>query len=168
MLAYSYVESTTVNLTNRARSILSHCETDSLVNCPYRGGVIDLFVRSIYNSTIFPQHSEEETFKNRLFVAVTILSWKPEIVARRTLEEFWIIARSPKMNRKEVCIAVTNELALYQDPCRLGVWEDMLHLVLTSPGSEEDDDAETLVGTKNCGSLGYLLKLLQRNRYSLY
>ncbi|KAK6726918.1 hypothetical protein RB195_004925 [Necator americanus] len=26
-------------------------------------------------------------------------------------------AKSPKMNRKEECIAVTNELALYQDLC---------------------------------------------------
>ncbi|EYB98482.1 hypothetical protein Y032_0131g1649 [Ancylostoma ceylanicum] len=50
-------------------------------------------------------------------VAVTILSWEPEIVARRTLEAFWITARNPKMNRKEECIAVTNELALYQDLC---------------------------------------------------
>ena len=50
-------------------------------------------------------------------IAATILSYEPEIVARRTLEVFWINAKSPKMNRKEECIAVTNELALYQDLC---------------------------------------------------
>ncbi|KAK6732228.1 hypothetical protein RB195_016547 [Necator americanus] len=50
-------------------------------------------------------------------VAVTILSYEPEIIARRTLEAFWINAKGPKMNRKEECLAVTNELALYQDLC---------------------------------------------------
>ncbi|KAK6761038.1 hypothetical protein RB195_022198 [Necator americanus] len=50
-------------------------------------------------------------------IAVTILSYEPEIIARRTLEAFWINAKGPKMNRKEECLAVTNELALYQDPC---------------------------------------------------
>ncbi|EYC35208.1 hypothetical protein Y032_1113g3626 [Ancylostoma ceylanicum] len=43
------------------------------------------------------------------------------------------------------------------------IWEDILHLVLTFPGSDEGDDAETLAGMKNCESLGYSLKLLQRN-----
>ncbi|KAK6764997.1 hypothetical protein RB195_025075 [Necator americanus] len=46
-------------------------------------------------------------------IAVTVL----EIIARRTLEAFWINAKGPKMNRKEECLAVTNELALYQDLC---------------------------------------------------
>ncbi|KAK6745356.1 hypothetical protein RB195_011843 [Necator americanus] len=50
-------------------------------------------------------------------IAVTILSYESENVARRTLEAFWLNAKSPKMNRKEECIAVTNELALYQDLC---------------------------------------------------
>ncbi|KAK6726986.1 hypothetical protein RB195_004969 [Necator americanus] len=39
------------------------------------------------------------------------------MVARGTLEAFWINAKSPKMNRKEECLAVTKELALYQDLC---------------------------------------------------
>ncbi|KAK6728747.1 hypothetical protein RB195_006038 [Necator americanus] len=50
-------------------------------------------------------------------IAVTILSYEPEIIARRTLEAFWINAKGSKMNRKEECLAVTNELALYQDLC---------------------------------------------------
>ncbi|EYC11772.1 hypothetical protein Y032_0049g1762 [Ancylostoma ceylanicum] len=48
---------------------------------------------------------------------VTILSREPEIIARRTLEAFWITAKSPKMNRKDECIAITKELALYQNLC---------------------------------------------------
>ncbi|KAK6762751.1 hypothetical protein RB195_023456 [Necator americanus] len=52
-------------------------------------------------------------------IAATILSYEPEIVARRTLEAFWINAKSPKVNRKEECLAVPNELALYQDLCGL-------------------------------------------------
>ena len=50
-------------------------------------------------------------------IGVTILSREPEIIARRTLEAFWITAKSPKMNRKDECIAITNELALYQNLC---------------------------------------------------
>ena len=50
-------------------------------------------------------------------IGVTILSRKPEIIARRTLEAFWITAKSPKMNRKDECIAITKELALYQNLC---------------------------------------------------
>ncbi|KAK6734949.1 hypothetical protein RB195_018258 [Necator americanus] len=50
-------------------------------------------------------------------IAATILPYEPEIVACRTLEAFWINAKSSEMNRKEECIVVTNELALYQDLC---------------------------------------------------
>ncbi|KAK6728425.1 hypothetical protein RB195_005830 [Necator americanus] len=49
--------------------------------------------------------------------AATIPSYEPEIVAYSTLDAFWINARSPKLNRKEECVAVTNELALNQDLC---------------------------------------------------
>ncbi|KAK6763170.1 hypothetical protein RB195_023762 [Necator americanus] len=60
-------------------------------------------------------------------VYVRILSYESEITARRTLEGFWISAKSPKMNRKDECIAITNELSPYQDLC-----------------SDEGDIAETL------------------------
>ncbi|EYC19370.1 hypothetical protein Y032_0024g1045 [Ancylostoma ceylanicum] len=50
-------------------------------------------------------------------VSVTILSYEPDILARKTLEAFWIAAKSPKMNRKEECIAITNELAPFQNLC---------------------------------------------------
>ena len=50
-------------------------------------------------------------------VTVSILAREPDIAARRTLEAFWIAARAPKINRKEECIAVTNELAPFADLC---------------------------------------------------
>ncbi|KAK6750590.1 hypothetical protein RB195_002520 [Necator americanus] len=55
---------------------------------------------------------------NTLFkIAVTILARESDVLARKTLEAFYITAKSPIMNRKEECIAVTNELAPYQDLC---------------------------------------------------
>ncbi|EYB89997.1 hypothetical protein Y032_0224g2698 [Ancylostoma ceylanicum] len=62
-------------------------------------------------------HRRHSHGNNSLEVAVAILSLEPEIVARKTLEAVWITAMNPNMNRKEECIAVTNELALYQDLC---------------------------------------------------
>ncbi|KAK6737845.1 hypothetical protein RB195_020135 [Necator americanus] len=50
-------------------------------------------------------------------VEFCILSHESEITARRTLETFWITAKSPKMNKKDECIAITNELSPYQDLC---------------------------------------------------
>ncbi|VDL65011.1 unnamed protein product [Nippostrongylus brasiliensis] len=50
-------------------------------------------------------------------VAVSILAREPDVAARRTLEAFWIAARAPKINRKEECIAVTQELAPFADLC---------------------------------------------------
>ena len=47
-------------------------------------------------------------------IGVKILTYEPELLARKTLEAFWINAKCPKMNRKEECLAVTNELAPYQ------------------------------------------------------
>ncbi|EYC41748.1 hypothetical protein Y032_0558g3424 [Ancylostoma ceylanicum] len=57
-------------------------------------------------------------------VAVTISSLEPEIIAKHYIEAFWITAKNPKMNRKEECIAVINELALYQDLCGYNLWDD--------------------------------------------
>ena len=50
-------------------------------------------------------------------IGVTILAYEPDLLARKTLEAFWINAKNPKMNRKEECIAITNELAPYQYLC---------------------------------------------------
>ncbi|KAK6730344.1 hypothetical protein RB195_007045 [Necator americanus] len=50
-------------------------------------------------------------------VVVRILFYESEITERRTLEAFWITAKSPEMNKRDECIAITNELSLYQDLC---------------------------------------------------
>ena len=66
------------------------------------------------SSTPLSAHSrlchENATFDT----AVTILSHEPQTIARKTLEAFWIASRNPKINRKEECVAVTNELAPFQ------------------------------------------------------
>lgn len=54
---------------------------------------------------------------NHFDVEVSILAREPDIVARRTLEAFWIAARAPKINRKEERVAVTRELAPFADLC---------------------------------------------------
>ncbi|EYC41440.1 hypothetical protein Y032_0569g86 [Ancylostoma ceylanicum] len=58
------------------------------------------------------RHDDEE-----FGVDVSILARKVEISARKTLEAFWISAKSPKMNRKDECIAITNELAPFVGLC---------------------------------------------------
>lgn len=50
-------------------------------------------------------------------VAVTILARERDISARTTLEVLWIAARNLKINRKDECIAVTQELAPFVDLC---------------------------------------------------
>ncbi|EYC18662.1 hypothetical protein Y032_0026g1298 [Ancylostoma ceylanicum] len=50
-------------------------------------------------------------------VDISILAREVEISARKTLEAFWIFAKSPKMNRKDECIAITNELAPFAGLC---------------------------------------------------
>ena len=52
-------------------------------------------------------------------VAVSILAREAEISARKTLEAFWISARNPKMNRKDECVAITQELAPFLELCGL-------------------------------------------------
>ncbi|KAK6734052.1 hypothetical protein RB195_017681 [Necator americanus] len=64
------------------------------------------------------------------------------------------------MNKKDQCIAITNELSLYQDLCRCGTWwsaaltslanegdealsEDKSLMALNFPGSDGGDNAET-------------------------
>ncbi|EYB96817.1 hypothetical protein Y032_0146g2521 [Ancylostoma ceylanicum] len=68
-------------------------------------------------TTALGGHRRQNHGNSSFEVAVTILSLEPEIVACKTLEAFWITAKNPKMNRKDECIAVTNELALYQGLC---------------------------------------------------
>ena len=50
-------------------------------------------------------------------VQVRILAREPEILARKTLEAFWIAAQNPKINRKDECLAITNELSPYRSLC---------------------------------------------------
>ncbi|EYC13370.1 hypothetical protein Y032_0044g948 [Ancylostoma ceylanicum] len=69
-------------------------------------------------STPLVRHRRSNHEISDIQIGVSILSTEPEIIARKTLEACWIAAKSPKMNRKGECIAITNELALYQDLCR--------------------------------------------------
>ncbi|VDO75972.1 unnamed protein product [Heligmosomoides polygyrus] len=46
-----------------------------------------------------------------LQVSVSLLARESDISARKTLEALWITARNPQVNRKEECLAVTQELA---------------------------------------------------------
>uniref|UniRef100_A0A7I4YNC5 Reverse transcriptase domain-containing protein n=1 Tax=Haemonchus contortus TaxID=6289 RepID=A0A7I4YNC5_HAECO len=59
-----------------------------------------------------------ESHKGVVFgITVRILLREPLTSARKTLEAFFINANSPKMNRKEECLAVANELAPFSDLC---------------------------------------------------
>ena len=68
-------------------------------------------------STPLGAHRRQRHDDQHYDVAVTILSQEPDTVARKTLEAFWIASKTPKINRKEECIAVTTELAPYQALC---------------------------------------------------
>ncbi|EYC38680.1 hypothetical protein Y032_0702g1661 [Ancylostoma ceylanicum] len=46
-------------------------------------------------------------------VQVTILAGESETSARKTLEEFWIYSKNPKMNRREECHTIISELLPY-------------------------------------------------------
>lgn len=59
--------------------------------------------------------------KSYLGVAATILAREPYSSARRTLGTFWITARSPAINRKDECVAVTQELAKIVDIARFSL-----------------------------------------------
>ncbi|VDP11834.1 unnamed protein product [Heligmosomoides polygyrus] len=50
-------------------------------------------------------------------VAVTILARESDVSARKTLEAFWIASRNPKINRRDECVAVTQELAPFVGLC---------------------------------------------------
>ncbi|EYC20219.1 hypothetical protein Y032_0022g515 [Ancylostoma ceylanicum] len=51
-------------------------------------------------------------------VQVSILTQETDIATRKTIEAFWIKARCPVMNRKDECLAITNELGSYRDLCQ--------------------------------------------------
>ncbi|EYC28795.1 hypothetical protein Y032_0007g3433 [Ancylostoma ceylanicum] len=68
------------------------CGTSDCVICPC--GRYPSQAMSLKRSTHYNCHEHE-----------------PETLARKTLEAFWIMARIPKISRKDECIAVTNELA---------------------------------------------------------
>ncbi|KAK6752964.1 hypothetical protein RB195_004013 [Necator americanus] len=65
-----------------------------------------------------PIHAQRDEHIRMHQIAATILAHESDVLARKTLEAFHITAKSPIMNRKEECIAVTNDLAPYQDLCR--------------------------------------------------
>ncbi|VDO28952.1 unnamed protein product [Heligmosomoides polygyrus] len=67
-------------------------------------------------STPLREHRVRSHNGGMVDVAVTILARERDVTVRRTLEAFWIAARNPKINRKEKCIAVTQELP-YVDLC---------------------------------------------------
>ncbi|EYC07296.1 hypothetical protein Y032_0071g578 [Ancylostoma ceylanicum] len=52
-------------------------------------------------------------------VACTILAQETEITARKTMEAFWISVRNPKMNNRNECLAITNELLPFVSLCDL-------------------------------------------------
>ncbi|KAK6749570.1 hypothetical protein RB195_001904 [Necator americanus] len=85
-------------------------------------------------------------------IAVTILARESDVLAFvNTLEAFYITAKSPIMNRKEECIAVTNELAPHQDLCggaALTTGGPLTSRFRGYQGCEEGDDAETLARIK--------------------
>ena len=65
-------------------------------------------------STPLGMHRSLKHDNAEIQIGVTILSHESEILARKTLEAFWIAAKKPKINRKDECIAITKELAPYQ------------------------------------------------------
>ncbi|KAK6733328.1 hypothetical protein RB195_017214 [Necator americanus] len=125
---------------NRAYDRL--CETPNCIVCP--NGRQGAHRRQCHDNIPFK-------------IAVTILARESDVLARKTLEAFYITAKSPIMNRKEECIAVTNELAPYQDLCggaTLTTGGPLTSRFRGYQGSEEGDDAETLARIKINNNLG--------------
>uniref|UniRef100_A0A7I4Y1E5 Uncharacterized protein n=1 Tax=Haemonchus contortus TaxID=6289 RepID=A0A7I4Y1E5_HAECO len=52
-------------------------------------------------------------------VKCTILAQETEISARKALEAFWIFKRNPKMNGRDECPSITNDLLPYIPHCDL-------------------------------------------------
>ena len=68
--------------------------------------------------TALGAHRRQVHDNSEFGITVEILSQELRTSARKTLEAFWITAKSPKMNRKDECLAITNELAPFLDLCR--------------------------------------------------
>ena len=58
-------------------------------------------------STPLGMHRSLKHDNAEIQIGVTILSHESEILARKTLEAFWIAAKKTKINRKDECIAIT-------------------------------------------------------------
>ncbi|EYC04498.1 hypothetical protein Y032_0087g2047 [Ancylostoma ceylanicum] len=80
--------------------------------------------RSLRKSTPLGAHRVNNHSNNDFEVQVTILAQETDIATRKTMEAFWIRSRCPQMNRKDECLAITNELASYLDLCQLDPQRD--------------------------------------------
>ena len=80
--------------------------------------------RSLRKSTLLGAHRVNNHSNNDFEVQVTILAQETDIATRKTMEAFWIRSRCPQMNRKDECLAITNELAPYLDLCQLDPQRD--------------------------------------------
>ncbi|VDL76098.1 unnamed protein product [Nippostrongylus brasiliensis] len=74
-------------------------------------------LRRITVSTPLGEHRAKRHEGAHVEVAVSILACESDIVARKTLEAFCISAKDPHINRKEECVAVTQELTPFTDLC---------------------------------------------------
>uniref|UniRef100_A0A7I4YIV6 Mucin-22-like n=1 Tax=Haemonchus contortus TaxID=6289 RepID=A0A7I4YIV6_HAECO len=69
--------------------------------------------------TALGRHKIEEHNGNSFEIKCTILAQETEISARKALEAFWIFQRSPKMNGRDECPSITNDLLPYIPHCDL-------------------------------------------------
>ncbi|XGW28901.1 hypothetical protein V3C99_008590 [Haemonchus contortus] len=65
------------------------------------------------------RHKTEEHSNNNFEIKCTILAQETEISARKALEAFWIFQRNPKMNGRDECPSITNDLLPYIPHCEL-------------------------------------------------
>ncbi|XGW35820.1 hypothetical protein V3C99_019196 [Haemonchus contortus] len=65
------------------------------------------------------RHKAEEHNNNNFEIKCTILAQETEISARKALEAFWIFQRNPKMNGRDECPSITNDLLPYIPHCEL-------------------------------------------------
>ena len=64
-------------------------------------------------SSVLGNHREARHSGADFEVSVSIMAQESNTAARKSLEAFLINIRTPKMNRKDECLAITNELIPY-------------------------------------------------------
>ena len=69
--------------------------------------------------TSLGRHLIEEHSGNEFDVKCTILACETEISARKALEAFRISARNPRMNNRNECVSITNDLLPFMSHCDL-------------------------------------------------